>query len=228
MKVRLIYDECNPTKDRRPTTREDIENDIHVVEFGSIAEMIEELDGSSSYKEIADDLDVDPNNTLDVLDSYLNFFEDPGDGSYNILYLSIEGVPYEHRAIMPYDGMEDMNLETATEQEVKQSIEETYDQDYGFDEDDDDDVDLSLSKLGTKGLDYDYIDNNEDGYTGEDFIDQLLIDVPIDEVIDLIGSRNVTKIAHYYLLWGFEAGIGFPPEYQEMLLEKIREYLVEN
>ena len=33
MKIRLIWDDCRPTIDRRPTTYEDIENDIHLQEF---------------------------------------------------------------------------------------------------------------------------------------------------------------------------------------------------
>ena len=135
MIIRAIYDDCTPTRDRRPTTREDIENDIHVEEFNSIPELIDTWEGD--YTDVAEDFEIDPANETDVLNAVLDTYNDPGDGSINVLYLSIDGVPYQHDSVMPYDGMEKLNLEHATEDEIKDQQIKWYEDEYGFDEDDD-------------------------------------------------------------------------------------------
>ena len=55
MKIRLIWDDCRPTIDRRPITCEDIENDIHLQEFESEDDLIKHLCNLSRCNE--DDLE---------------------------------------------------------------------------------------------------------------------------------------------------------------------------
>ena len=55
MKIRLIWDDCRPTIDRRPITYEDIENDIHLQEFESEDDLIKHLCNLSKCNE--DDLE---------------------------------------------------------------------------------------------------------------------------------------------------------------------------
>lgn len=133
--IRLIYDECNPTRDRRPTTQSDVENDIHVEEFDTIPEVVEAL--NEDYMEIANDYEVDPNDEMAVLDAVIDELGDSGDGSYNILYLSIDGKQYYDGS---YEGMENLDLETASESDVIDAIlaANDYEDDYDdFDEEDD-------------------------------------------------------------------------------------------
>lgn len=129
---KLIWDECNPTADRRPTTNKDIENDIHVEYFDTEEELLKAL------MEIADveESDLEETNiderikeiTLDVLD-------DTGDGSPNIIYIEHNNKDPEEDAysdILPDDFLAD-----ASEEEVKQALCDYYRDLYGdlFDSD---------------------------------------------------------------------------------------------
>ena len=141
MKCRLIYDLCTPTADRRPTTVEDIENDIQVVELDSKEEILEHLLNLANYEEdeleefdLPDDASID-----DKIDLALGFFEDPGDGSPNILYLSIDGKEVD--GTLPYDCLEDLDLETCTREDVIEACLENAD-DWLYDEDEDNDEDF--------------------------------------------------------------------------------------
>lgn len=74
---------------------------------------------------------------------------------------------------------------------------------------------------GVEDLDYSYIDNNDTGYQGEDFIDELLINEPVDQVMEEQGISSPEELLDYYEGSLAEGGIGIPEEYREMLLRKI-------
>lgn len=115
MKCRMIWDDCIPTMDRRPTTKKDIENDIHVKEYESEEELLNELLDLIGYDE--EDLDLDEEaSTISKIEEVLGYFNDPGDGSPNILYVSVDGKEVD--GTLPYDGMDELDLETCSEQEV--------------------------------------------------------------------------------------------------------------
>lgn len=156
--IRLIYDECTPTRDRRPTTMEDIENDIHVEEYDSIPEMIDDF-VSDGYEEFAEDEGIDPKNEMEVLEAWLGYYNDPGDGSPNIQYISIDGVPYESENVLTYDCLQDVDLEHAREADIKALIIQAYDGDYGIDYDDfdeEDDMDESLNEASEENYEINY------------------------------------------------------------------------
>lgn len=75
---------------------------------------------------------------------------------------------------------------------------------------------------GVEDLDYSYIDNNDTGYQGEDFIDELLINEPVDQVMEEQTITSPEEFLDYYVSGLAEGGIGVPDEYREMLLNKIK------
>lgn len=81
---------------------------------------------------------------------------------------------------------------------------------------------------GADGLDYTFIDDNNTGYTGEDFIDELLIDSPVKQVLEENNiAADVDEIADYYISCLEEANIGVSDEYKDMLKNKIANALFE-
>ena len=148
--IRLVYDECTPTRYRRPTTMEDIENDVHVEEYDSIPEMIDDF-VSEGYEDFAEDEGIDPKNEMKLLEAWLGYYNDPGDGSPNILYISIDGVPYESENILTYDCLQDVDLEHAREADIKALIIQAYD-----DLDEEDDMDESLNEASEENYEINY------------------------------------------------------------------------
>lgn len=125
-KIRIIYDDCTPTMDRRPTTRQDIYDDIHIVEFDDIDELydwlldmvgIDRQEDEEEYVEAGLKLPDIKERCI----SLLRYFDDPGDGSANILYLNIGGEEIDEN-VWPYDGMEELDLANCSEEEVQQNI----------------------------------------------------------------------------------------------------------
>lgn len=112
-KDRMIWDDCTPTLDRRPTTVDDIENDIHVQDFGNPGEILEFLEDLAGTDAVGDTYE-------EKLEDILTYFEDSGDGSPNILYLSING--QEVGGTYVYDCIKHLDLSTVTEEEVKQAM----------------------------------------------------------------------------------------------------------
>lgn len=135
MKIRLIWDDCTPTMSRRPTTAEDIENDIHVKEFDNEEEFLQTVFDIMDYGEYDEDeiADEKGETVFDKINSLMRYFSDPGDGSANFLYYSVDGKVYDNAE--PYDSMSTLDLENCTEDEVKAAIMSEYD----FDDYDDDD-----------------------------------------------------------------------------------------
>lgn len=130
MKIRLIWDDCTPTRDRRPTTSEDIENDIHLQEFESEEDLIKHLSDILGYDE--DDLEDCGDTNRDKIDCLLSSNYDPGDGSPNILFLSIDGEIIE-------DWLEEVDGLTCSEEDVKKEMmrfveDEPWDYDDDFEE----------------------------------------------------------------------------------------------
>lgn len=74
-------------------------------------------------------------------------------------------------------------------------------------------------------LDYSYIDDNDTGYQGEDFLDEMLVDEPVEQVMEEQGIYSPEELLDYYEGSLAEGGIGIPEEYREMLLDKIRDAL---
>ena len=140
-KIRLIYDECTPTRDRRPTTKDDVYDDVHIEEFDDIEELYDHLldmagidreEDEEGYKE--EGLEVPDIKQRCI--NLLGWFDDLGDGSPNILYLNIDGEEIDED-VFPYDGMENLDLANCSEEEVQENIIANYD----YFEDDEDEYD---------------------------------------------------------------------------------------
>lgn len=90
----------------------------------------------------------------------------------------------------------------------------------------DDEVDhVVYPKDDEDDLDYNYIDNNDTGYVGEDFLDELLVDAPIEQVMEEEEISSPEELLGYYVASLEEGGIGISDEYKEMLLDKIKNAL---
>ena len=78
---------------------------------------------------------------------------------------------------------------------------------------------------GVEDLDYSYIDDNDTGYVGEDFLDEMLVDAPIEQVMEEEEISSPEELLDYYVISLEEGGIGISEEYKEMLLDKIKNAL---
>lgn len=143
MKIRLIWDDCRPTIDRRPTTYEDIENDIHLQEFESEDDLIKHLCDLSNCNE--DDLKDCGEDNRSKIDCLLSSMNDRSDGTPNILFLSIDGDIIQ-------DWLEEVDGLTCSEQDVKDEqmkyLEDRpwdYDEEFDFDDEHEEDLDEKLN-----------------------------------------------------------------------------------
>lgn len=141
-KYRLIWDDCSATADRRPTEEEDIENDIHVEDFNSAEEVYEKLLELADIDKEDFEEDKDFESTHQKIEELSYYFSDPGDGSPNILYCPIEGDDYGEA----YDSLSSLDLDTCTEEDVKEAIKAEFGifdgEDDDWDEDDEDDEEI--------------------------------------------------------------------------------------
>ena len=128
MKIRLIWDDCSPTLNRRPTTDEDIQEDIHIKEFDNEDDFVQHiLDLTNSDM---DDLeDAEGSTPFDKAVSLMGYCDDPGDGSPNFLYLSVDGEE-NTLSTYPYDCLSDLDLENCSEEEIKKVLIDNNDEDY--------------------------------------------------------------------------------------------------
>lgn len=78
---------------------------------------------------------------------------------------------------------------------------------------------------GVEDLDYSYIDDNDTGYVGEDFLDEMLVDAPVEQVMEEEEISSPEELLDYYVISLEEGGIGISEEYKEMLLDKIKNEL---
>ena len=143
MKIRLIWDDCRPTIDRRPITYEDIENDIHLQEFESEDDLIKHLCNLSKCNE--DDLEDCGEDNRAKIDCLLSSMNDRGDGTPNILFLSIDGDIIQ-------DWLDEVDGLTCSEQDVKDEqmryVEDRpwdYDEEFDFDDEYEEDLDETLN-----------------------------------------------------------------------------------
>lgn len=116
---RLIWDYCSATADRRPTTVEDIREDIHVEDYNSASELVERLCDLINYdsvEEFCEESEIDVNNYDEIVEAALNYLSDPGDGSPNILYCKVNGKVVDNSGY--YDMADELDLATASEEEV--------------------------------------------------------------------------------------------------------------
>lgn len=145
MKIRLIWDDCRPTIDRRPITYEDIENDIHLQEFESEDDLIKHLCDLSKCNE--DDLEDCGEDNRAKIDCLLSSMNDRGDGTPNILFLSIDGDIIQ-------DWLEEVDGLTCSEQDVKDEqmkyVEDRpweYDEEFDFDDEYEDSETKLINKI---------------------------------------------------------------------------------
>lgn len=122
MKIRLIWDECTPTMNRRPATAEDIDNDIHLEEFLNLEDLLDKLLELTGFD--IDDLEsLDTEERIDELASYLQF-TDPSSGSPYVLFLSIN-----NKIILDSLQLEGLNGLTCSEEDVKDSLKNNLEED---------------------------------------------------------------------------------------------------
>ena len=185
-KGRLIWDDCIPTRERRPTTEEDIEDDINVEDYTSEERMLNQLLELAGYDE--EDLDLDANaSAKSKMEELLNCFDDPSDGSPNILYASINGKPL--KGSLPYDSLEGLDLETATQEEVVEKVKGEFaseDDDDGYDDDEEDGDEVELKKynlaVNIRGDDYSILLSTD----SEDEVAKAFIDAYQEYGSDLV------------------------------------------
>ena len=188
MKIRLIWDDCEPTIDRRPTTREDIETGIHLQEFESENDLIKHLCDLSDYDE--SDLEDYGEDNRAKIDFLLSSMSDPGDGTPNILFLSIDGDIIQ-------DWLEEVDGLTCSEQDVKneqmKSLEDEpwdYEEEFDFDDEDEEHLDEDLDEETT--------DNSDDLVTDE--LLAMLNDIDLETEDDIKFEENTSYSNGKYTL----------------------------
>lgn len=159
-KIRLIWDDCTPTKERRPTTESDIWDDIHIEDFNSKDEFVAFiigyfLDGDNDLEEYGED----------PFEAALNFIEssndDPGDGSPNFLYISLNGEELDEFTLS-YDSLLDLDLEHISENNLKQAMIE-----YEFGDDDEeewDEEEYDDEEDFDESLNEEYVEHDDEYY----------------------------------------------------------------
>ena len=112
---RIAVDLCTSTAERRPTTVEDIRNDVFIADFRNSKKLYEfVLDLTNMDDEdVIDELGSD--DTVENKINYLiEFCTDPGDGSPNILYCCVDGKELED--VVCYDSFDGLDFDNADEQ----------------------------------------------------------------------------------------------------------------
>ena len=149
---RIAVDLCIPTAERRPTTAEDIRNDVFIADFRNSKKLYEfVLDLTNMDDEdVIDELGGD--DTVENKINYLiEFCTDPGDGSPNIQYCCVDGK--ELGDVVCYDAFDGINFDKVDSQTLVDILldEHCYDDDddeeWGddeeeYDEEDDEDEDI--------------------------------------------------------------------------------------
>lgn len=199
-KIRLIWDDCTPTGERRPTTESDIWDDIHIEDFNSKDEFVAFiigyfLDGDNDLEEYG----------ADPFEAALNFIEssndDPGDGSPNFLYISLNGKEL-NEFTLPYDSLLDLDLEHISENNLKQAmIEYEFGDDDEEEWDEEEDFDESLSEEYVKHNDEYYYDALEEAEKNGT-LDQLVFDLRYQDqlyfVFDYLEDHNMLPYKLHY------------------------------
>ena len=172
---RLIWDDCSPAMDRRPTTNRDIDEDIHVEDFKTSEELYEQMLLLSNYS----DEDFEEHDTVvDRVNDMLTRLEDPGDGSPNILYLKLDGEVVQD---WWYDGLQDLNPDTCTEDQVKEHLKQVLKRS-------NDEMRRRLAELGIDDLPFDDEDDEEDRYSY--FVYEEYLDDPTFDDVELFDTLD--------------------------------------
>ena len=170
--IKLIYDLCTATAERRPTTAKDIEKDIHVETFNTEEELLNHVAKLVKYDE--DDLaDVDGETPLDKVEKIIEWCNDPDDGSPNFLYLSKNG--FEIPCCEPYLEIEWMDLERATKEEIVKELQ---------------------AELNDEE---ERINREKDAQAERDVIDKELEETPVEQVVGEINSKTLKDVFDYYI-----------------------------
>lgn len=171
--IKLIYDLCTATAERRPTTAKDIEEDIHVETFNTEEELLDHVAKLLKYDE--DDLaDVDGETPLDKVEKLIEWCnDDPGDGTPNFLYLSKDGS--EIPCCEPYVEIEWMDLGNATKEEIVKELQ---------------------AELNDEE---ERINREKDEEAERKIIDKELEETPVEKVVAEINSKTVKDIFDYYI-----------------------------
>lgn len=129
MSVRLVYDLATPTRERRPTTREDVYADVCVETLMDEQELYERLLELADMDADEFETDYDGELTTDSpleekIEHLLTYLEDPGDGSPNIMYVAVDGKPkYEKYWVTYFDPKEaGIHMGTASETKIADAI----------------------------------------------------------------------------------------------------------
>ena len=133
---RIAVDLCTPTAERRPTTVEDIRNDVFIEDFRNSEELYEfVLDLTNmSDEDVIDELGND-DSVENKIDYLLGFCMDPGDGSPNILYCCVDGKELDN--VVCYDSFDGLDFDLVdSETLVDILLDEHY-----YDDDDEDEWD---------------------------------------------------------------------------------------
>lgn len=222
-KCRLIWDYCTPTRERRPTTVKDIEEDIFVKTYLKEEDMLYELIGLLDFD--SEDLDFELDAPLEEqIEELLTYFNDPGDGSPNILYCSIDGKELE--GTLPYDCLIDcgLNLETCTRRAVIDCIKSSYDEeewDYEYESDRHFSEDVNTA--------YEDEDEDEDDWDDEDLITEKeleeLVEAEMKKHLDGITEAEAAQIEVDLANDALNDGRVLDHEYARELL---KEYIIDD
>lgn len=133
---RIAVDLCTPTAERRPTTVEDIRNDVFIEDFRNSEELYEfVLDLTNmSDEDVIDELGND-DSVENKIDYLIGFCTDPGDGSPNIQYCCVDGKELDN--VVCYDSFDGLDFDLIdSETLVDILLDEHY-----YDDDDDEEWD---------------------------------------------------------------------------------------
>ena len=157
-KYRIVLDWCTPTRERRPTTAEDIINDIEIIEgSGTLRDLTQKLDyeyfydpksGEEYYFDDDDDYNyiISKYSIEDILEELLSDWQDPGDGTPNVFYIAINGKEIPDCGNVYYDMDKNLLAHGTKDDILKDMFKnlEFYDDEYFEDDDEyyeDDDTD---------------------------------------------------------------------------------------
>lgn len=159
-KIRLVIDLCIDTKNRRQMSVEGIREGVLVRYFDTkeqlrdylLTEYYEDYDEFKQEMEDAEEIDYsDGKDHVDEEIEYiLGTFDDPGDGSPNVQYISINGQPAFEEYTWTYDEINDSELlEKGSQREIQKRILDDIlidDEDEYEDDTDGDDLEKILKK----------------------------------------------------------------------------------
>ena len=136
---RIAVDLCTPTAERRPTTVEDIRNDVFIADFRNSKKLYKfVLDLTNmSDEDVIDELGGD-DTVENKIDYLIGFCTDPGDGSPNIQYCCVDGK--ELGDVVCYDFFDGLDFDSVDSQTLVDILldEHCYEDDeYEDDEDED-------------------------------------------------------------------------------------------